>query len=91
MDTPTHFRSLPGRPAASASWQPALAAAPLSPAARTRFATEIGRFLRYCEILEAAATPRHARTYLARIPVPPARPVARQALQWFFQTARTGQ
>lgn len=76
-----------GRPVFFLNWQQALATAPLSPGARGSLATEIGRFLRYCEILQAPVTYPRARAYLARIPVPSARPIARQALRWFFHAA----
>jgi hypothetical protein len=86
------FRPCPsppaGRPVLFQTWQQTLATAPLPPGARGSFGTEIGRFLRYCEILQAPVTSSRARSYLARIPVPAARPLARQALRWFFQTAR---
>ena len=78
----------PGRPVAFPDWRQALADAKLSRAAHGRFATEISRFLRYCEILQVPITFPRARDYLARVPVPPARPIARQALHWYFQAAR---
>lgn len=77
-----------GRPVLFLNWQQALATSQLSPGARGAFATEISRFLRYCEILQAPVNYQRARSYLARIPVPSARPIARQALRWFFQTAQ---
>lgn len=87
MDLTSHLPCGPSQPAALADWPSALATAKLPPATRIHFATEISRFLRYCAILELPATPRHARTYLARIPVPSARPLAQQALRWFFHAA----
>jgi hypothetical protein len=57
-----------------ARWRQALRQARLPVDRRWRFATEIHRFLRYCEILQ--------------VPPSRARPEARLALRWFFQLTR---
>lgn len=66
-------------------WRAALAGAPLPRGERSRFTTEIGRFLRYCEILDAPVTVARSREYLAIVPLPIARPTARRALRWYFK------
>lgn len=69
-------------------WKAALASARLRPELRWRFTTEISRFLRYCQILHAPVTVPRSREYLAIVPLPAARPEAREALRWYFATAR---
>lgn len=76
--------SLPG----AARWRQALRQARLPADRRWRFATEIHRFLRYCEILQVPPSRAQARDYLATVPLAVARPEARLALRWFFQIAR---
>ncbi len=71
-------------------WEATLAASSISPDRRWRFATEISRFLRYCQILDAPVTKPRAREYLAKVPLVSARPLAREALHWFFAAASGG-
>jgi hypothetical protein len=70
------------------NWKAALAIAKLPPDRRWQYATEISRFLRYCQILRAVVTAKRSREYLSIVPLVSARPNARLALRWFFQTAR---
>jgi hypothetical protein len=72
----------------TARWRHALRHTRLPADRRWRFATEIHRFLRYCEILQVPPSRAHARNYLATVPLAIARPEARLALRWFFQLAR---
>ena len=76
----------PQQPVVFPAWPAALARIPLPPAERTRYTTEISRFLRYCEILGAPVTAARSREYLAIVPLPVARPIARLALRWYFKT-----
>jgi len=76
-----------GRPVSFPDWRAELAASRISPAQRWRFATEISRFLRYCEVLASPVTKRRAREYLAHVPLVSARPLARVALHWYFEAA----
>ena len=78
---------LPSTPG-TARWRHALRQTRLPSDRRWRFATEIHRFLRYCEILQVPPTRAHARDYLATVPLAIARPEARLALRWFLQLAR---
>ncbi len=71
-----------------ARWRQALRQARLPVDRRWRFATEIHRFLRYCEILQVPPSRAQARDYLATVPLASARPEARLALRWFFQLTR---
>ena len=64
-----------------------LASSRLPAARRWVYATEIQRFLKYCEILHLSAGRPEAREYLAIVPLVSARPHARQALRWFFHHA----
>jgi hypothetical protein len=76
------------RPLSFPRWRAVLAASKLSVDQRWRFATEIRRFLKYCQILNAPVNRPRAREYLTIVPLVSARPDARQALRWFFRTAR---
>ncbi len=76
-----------GRPVSFSRWKAALAASKSSAGQRWRFATEISRFLRYCQILNATVTRPRAREYLSIVPLVSARPDARLALRWFFEAA----
>ncbi|MEN9813322.1 MAG: hypothetical protein RL479_2008, partial [Verrucomicrobiota bacterium] len=78
---------LPSTPR-TARWRHALRQTRLPADRRWRFATEIHRFLRYCEILQVPPSRAHARNYLATVPLAIARPEARLALRWFLQLAR---
>jgi len=78
---------LPSTPC-TARWRLALRATRLPADRRWRVATEIHRFLRYCEILQVAPSRAHARDYLATVPLAIARPEARLALRWLLQLAR---
>lgn len=82
MTSPT----LPSTPC-TARWRHALRQTRLPADRRWRFATEIHRFLRYCEILQVPPSRAHARNYLATVPLASARPEARLALRWFLQIA----
>jgi hypothetical protein len=85
--TPRRFAHIP--PDSSVfPWKDALAATRLSPFERGRYAIEIQRFLRYCEVLELPVDPSNAREYLAIVPLLSARPHARRALRWYFRAAR---
>lgn len=75
-------------PAARDRWRQALRAARLPADRRWRYATEIHRFLRYCEILRVAPGRQSVRDYLSAMPLAIVRPESRQALRWFLQTAR---
>ena len=74
-------------PVSFPDWSTALARANLPPGQRLRFATEINRFLRYCDILCTSVTVARSREYLALVPLPAVRPTARLALRWFFRSA----
>jgi hypothetical protein len=76
-----------GRAVLFPHWEAALMASSIVPERRWRFATEISRFLRYCHILDAPVTKPRAREYLAKVPLLSARPLAREALRWFFAAA----
>jgi hypothetical protein len=80
-----------GRAVSFPNWKAALATAKLTPDRRWQYATEISRFLRYCQILRAAVTAKRSREYLSIVPLVSARPNARLALRWFFQTARVAE
>ncbi len=69
-------------------WRQELARSRLPRPLRGRFAVEVGRFLRYCEVLSVPASPATARTYLATVPLRIHRSLASQALRWFFRAAR---
>lgn len=73
---------------AAPRWRQSLRQARLPADRRWRFATEIHRFLRYCEILQVPPSRAQARDYLAAVPLAAARPEARLALRWFFQLSR---
>jgi hypothetical protein len=77
-----------GRTVLFPHWKAALAATRFPPGRRSLYATEISRFLRYCQVLTAPVTAKRSREYLAIVPLVSARPNARLALRWFFQTAR---
>jgi hypothetical protein len=79
---------LPSTPR-TARWRHALRQTRLPADRRWRFATEIHRFLRYCEILQVPPSRAHARNYLATVPLAIARPEARLALRWFLQLAHS--
>ena len=79
------------RPVSFSGWREELATAEISPEQRWRFATEISRFLRYCEVLTAPVTVPRSREYLSRVPLVSARPGAREALRWFFKAARAAE
>lgn len=79
---------LPPSTPGAARWRQALRQARLPADRRWRFATEIHRFLRYCEILQVPPSRAQARDYLATVPLATARPEARLALRWFFQLSR---
>lgn len=79
---------IPERSAAFPYWRETLARSRLPRGQRGRYAIEIGRFLRYCEILSGAPNPTRARTYLATVPLSVHRPIASQALRWYFRAAR---
>ena len=84
-------RSIPakaGRPVSFPRWWATLATAKLSADERWRYATEIRRFLKYCQILNAPMNRSRAREYLAIVPLVAARPDARCALRWYFRAAR---
>ena len=75
-------------PSAYLHWRRGLFASALPAERRCRFAVEIGRFLKYCEILQVPVSRRQAREYLGIIPLFSARPEAREALRWFFEQVR---
>ncbi len=70
-------------------WKSVLNTTRLPLQTRTAYAVEIARFLRYCQILHAPVCRPRAREYAALIPVPSARPLAREALRWFFHSGQT--
>jgi hypothetical protein len=78
--------NLPSAGSISRRWKYTLAKAPLRPSLRGLYANEISRFLRYCEILRAPVTSARAREYVRIVPLARCRPVAREALRWFFHT-----
>jgi hypothetical protein len=87
------FHDAPAPPSAdsiSRRWKYTLAKAHLRPSLRGLYANEISRFLRYCAILHAPVTSTRAREYLTIVPLPRCRPLAREALRWFFHTGLSG-
>jgi hypothetical protein len=90
MDSPAPSppRPLPESAAAFPHWRETLARSRLPRGQRGRYAIEIGRFLRYCEILAVSANTSRARTYLAMVPLSVSRPLAAQALRWYLRAAR---
>jgi integron integrase len=79
------------QPVSFPEWKEALWRGPLAPAAKQAYAREIFSFLRHCRNQRAPATIVRAQAYL-EAPGPDADPGAdperRQALRWFFRTAR---
>lgn len=88
MPLPLPIVPPPGGAGQFPDWRDALSRSRLPRDRRGQFATEIGRFLRYCEILAAPVNWPQARRYLATVPHRMHRPVATQALRWFFRAAR---
>ncbi len=84
----TQFKLREPRPILCSAWKAELLTAQVSPGQRSRFETEIRRFLRYCEVLSAPVTAPRSREYVSRVPLVATRPVAREALRWFFKAAR---
>jgi hypothetical protein len=83
--SPSDPATFPSPANISRRWRYTLAKAPLRPSLRGLYANEISRFLRYCEILHTPVTFARAREYVRIIPLPRSRPLAREALRWFFQ------
>jgi hypothetical protein len=85
------MNSKKGRPVSFPDWRAALATARPPLPQPERYATEIGRFLRYCQILNTPVTAPRSREYLSIVPLVSARPVARLAVRWYFAAARAAE
>lgn len=88
MPLPLLFDAAPAGARPFPHWRDELARSRLRRDQRGHFATEIRRFLRYCEILALPVNWARARNYLVTIPLPVHRPRATRALRWYFRAAR---